>query len=366
MLSELESLQLLNQVPGIGSRTLQKIWNYYHSYSYVFYIEETQTLHDKILSQRQFKQLMEVKLNQSHWKARWKQLEASGMKCITILDKNYPTKLKELYDFPHVIYYRGALPNPEKKTIAIVGARNSSLYGEQVSELFAKKLSEAGIQVISGMAYGIDGAAHKGALKSQTPTFAVLGCGANICYPSRHYSLYESIIKTGGVLSELPCDEKPMPANFPRRNRLISAFSDGILVVEAKEKSGSLITVECGLEQGKDIFVIPGRITDLLSQGCNWLIQQGANLVQTPADLLRFYGINDNSTKNLDINSTNSLAKIEKMVYSCLDLEPKHIDQILNEINLPISQCLEVLLSLELRGYVVQTTKHYYGKKIQE
>ncbi len=168
----------------------------------------------------------------------------------------------------------------------------------------------------------------------------------------------------GGIISEFPLDSGPIPMHFPMRNRIISGLSDAVLVVEAKEKSGSLITAELGLEQGKEIFAVPGRITDHLSGGCNRLIQQGAHMAISPNDILEYLGVKCEKRLIIHEKNANALAKPEKMVYACLDFKAKHLEEISDRCRMSISECMGILLELELQGYVFRTANHYYGKKI--
>ncbi len=269
-----------------------------------------------------------------------------------------------MYDSPAVLYGIGRFPDEERPAAAIVGARDCSHYGRETAEALGRVLAEAGIQVISGMALGIDGAGHRGCLKGGGDTYAVLGCGVDICYPRNHFSMYMEIPQKGGILSEYRPGQPPIPGNFPARNRIISGLSDVIVVVEARAKSGSLITVDCGLEQGREIFAVPGRNTDSLSRGCNRLIRQGAGIVTCPEDILDFFQIPVKKTDGVDEKKKNGLAKKEKMVYSCLDLQPKYIDRIVEDSGLSLGECLTLLLELELGGHIIQTAGHYYAKKL--
>ena len=251
-----------------------------------------------------------------------------------------------------------------RPAVAVVGARGCSEYGSQLASAFAEMLAKERVQIISGLALGIDGAAHQGALKAGEDTYGILGCGVNICYPSAHYKLYGQMLTHGGIISEFPLDSGPIPMHFPMRNRIISGLSDAVLVVEAKEKSGSLITAELGLEQGKEIFAVPGRITDHLSGGCNRLIQQGAHMAISPNDILEYLGVKCEKRLIIHEKNANALAKPEKMVYACLDFKAKHLEEISDRCRMSISECMGILLELELQGYVFRTANHYYGKKI--
>ena len=190
----------------------------------------------------------------------------------------YPARLEGLSNMPEELYVMGSLPDEQAPAVAIVGARMCSRYGHNIAFTFGKKLAEHGVSVISGMAIGIDGAAQEGALSGGGKTYAVLGCGVDVCYPRSNRMLYDQIPAHGGILSEFSLGTQPLPYNFPLRNRLISALADVVIVVEARKKSGSLITVDYALEQGRSVYAVPGRVGDALSDGCNYLIAQGAGI----------------------------------------------------------------------------------------
>ncbi len=201
-------------------------------------------------------------------------------------DPEFPRRLRNIPDPPFALYYRGRLPQEEGTSVGIVGARMASPYGREQARRFAVELAQGGIQIISGMAHGVDGIAGRGALEVSDASFAVLGCGVDICYPKENRDLYEALCERGGVISEYRPGTEPEARLFPPRNRIISALSDALLVVEARERSGTLITVDCALEQGKDVFAVPGRICDARSTGCNELIRQGAGIAVSPKALL--------------------------------------------------------------------------------
>ena len=191
----------------------------------------------------------------------------------------FPLRFMGLSDVPDGLYYIGSLPDDNIPSVAVVGARSCSSYGRKTAFALGKFLAEHGVQVISGMAMGIDSSAQEGALAAGGKTFAVLGCGVDICYPRTSYAVYDALAARGGIIAEVEPGTKPLAYNFPRRNRIISALSDIVIVVEAREKSGSLITVDCALEQGRTVYAVPGRIGDRLSDGCNYLIAQGAGIL---------------------------------------------------------------------------------------
>ena len=239
-------------------------------------------------------------------------------------------------------------------------ARNCTSYGEQMALQYGKCLGHAGVQVISGMARGIDGAGQRGALNGDGTTFAVLGCGVDVCYPRENIGLYMDIQKKGGIISEFPPGTEPLARNFPMRNRIISGLAEWILVIEAKEKSGSLITADFALDQGKDVYALPGPVTSALSQGCHRLIRQGAGILITPEELMDEWNLNRMQMGQKNNKNEKMLESPERMVYSCLDLFPKGIDELMKETELSISELMERLITLELKGYAEEVSRNYY------
>ncbi len=289
-------------------------------------------------------------------------LRKNGIYFVSKEDEQYPVKLRNIYGAPFGIYYRGRLPGHGEKLIAVVGARECTAYGREMARYLSGAITKAGIHVISGLARGIDAYSHEGALSADGITYGVLGCGIDICYPRENINLFMAIQKNGGVISEYAPGVQPVAGNFPMRNRIISGLSDGILVIEAKSKSGSLITADLGLEQGKDIYALPGRASDCLSEGCNNLIKMGAKLVTTPEDILEDF-IPDYVQSLQDLKKNNKILETtEEIVYASLCLDPRHIEEIAHLTGLSLEVLMEQLLLLELRGYVRQTMKNYYIK----
>ena len=283
--------------------------------------------------------------------------QSDGIQYIQQNHAAYPQKLLCYKGMPKGLYVLGKLPDKTRKSVAIVGARRSSAYGNQIAKSFAKELAGAGVQIISGMAWGIDGKAHEGALEGGGDTYAVLGCGVDICYPSGHRKIYEAMIQRGGILSEQPPGMPPMAGHFPARNRIISGLSDLVLVVEAKERSGSLITADLALEQGKDVFAVPGRIGDEMSKGCLNLIKQGAGLADSPLVLLEALGIKRNvSEKSVKI----VLEKNEDIVYSWIRLQPVSLEELVKKTGFGSREVLFALVGLELKGCIREMQKNQY------
>ena len=282
---------------------------------------------------------------------------------INIGDSEYPERLKHIKDAPKTLYVVGNLPDPNKKAVSIVGARNSSEYGSTLAKTLGKVLSVNGVEIISGLALGIDTMGHVGALEVNNTTYAVLGCGVDICYPAYNRNVYDKIIECGGgIISELPNGTLPLPFNFPRRNRIISALSDVVIVVEARENSGSLITSDYALEQGKTIFACPGRVGDLFSKGTNNLIKEGAYILTSVDDVLEHLGLVVDGLLPKKTIDLSTLDYYEKMIYDLLENDILHIDEIVEKTKLPIEKCINVLMALELNNLVSMTICNYYKR----
>lgn len=282
---------------------------------------------------------------------------------ITPLDPEFPERLRQIPDCPSCLYLRGELPSDHSPSVSIIGARDGSPYGREIAEAFAGALAGRGVSIVSGMARGIDTAGHWGALKGGGRTYAVLGCGADICYPRSNYELYEKIAEQGGILSEFPAGTAPLPANFVRRNRLISGLSDAVLVIEAKERSGTSITVGHALEQGKQVFALPGRITDHLSFGCNQLIRQGAELLSCVEDVLSFLHLEREGELLLLPPKEEELSELQRKVFSALDTKSIHIEELSRLLGLPTEKLSGILLELELLGFSESPKCAYYRRR---
>ena len=273
----------------------------------------------------------------------------------------YPEKLNNYPKMPEILFVKGRLPDRKKPSIAIVGARACSTYGRIQAFRYAKVLSSAGVQIISGMAYGIDAEAHKGALEGGTATYAVLAGGVDICYPAGNKALYERILREGGgIISEQPPGMRARNYFFPARNRIISGLADMVLIVEAREKSGSLITAQWALDQGKTVYAIPGPVNEELSIGCHKLIYDGAGIAYSPEILLRELGMNYENKVKSDSKNDLGLASDLKLVYSCLDLRPKSMDFLIQKTGLPPEKIGSLMLELTLSGLALEVGRHYY------
>ena len=297
----------------------------------------------------------------------WQQFAASGMSLTSWEEPSYPPQLRELADAPYGIFYRGSLPQPDGFRVAVVGARMCSEYGRDMAREIARELAKHDGAVVSGMAGGIDAAGHRGAMDSGGETYAVFGCGVDICYPNYHRQLYYEIERHGGLLSEYPPGTRPFPYHFPKRNRIISVLSDVVIIIEAKEKSGSLITADFAMEQGRDIYVLPGRVTDALSSGCNKLIAQGAGIILSVEDLMEELFLEARRKrpdtacdKNFAKIHNFSLEKEEQLVYGCLGILPTGFEDILKMTGLNTQTVSRILAALMQNGYIEEIFKNHY------
>lgn len=304
----------------------------------------------------------------------YENLIASNIKMVTLDEKEYPDRLKSIELPPYAIYYKGKLPENDIPSVAIIGARDCSEYGTFIANAFGESLAKENINVISGMARGIDGISQRGALKSDGCTFAVLGCGVDICYPPRNIGLYNDIQRKGGVMSPFPPGTEIKKRNFPERNRIVAGLADLVLVIEARQKSGTSITVDMALKQGKDIYAVPGRLTDRLSDGCNMLIRDGAGIALSPEDIIRELTVMWNRDKpnseKLNQNYTKPISRylpeLDEGVLKYLDTIPKSVEEIhntrlLKEPEVTLTQTMSELVLLAMEGKIVQVGSGYFS-----
>ena len=327
----------------------------------IYNIEE---IHLRFLNFLESRDVDTILRSKKEWEIEkcWEKLQEQGIRMIPYFSEEYPKKLTNISQPPYALYVKGSLPRENQVSVAIVGARRCTHYGEQIALEYGEALASEGIQIISGMARGIDGAGQRGALNAGGATYGVLGFGVDICYPRENIGLYMDIQQKGGIISEQIPGQPPLPAYFPERNRIISGLADVVLVIEAKEKSGSLITADMALEQGKDVYALPGPVTSSMSQGCHRLIRQGAGILISPEDLLIELGINIVNQGQIIDKNEKVLESTENMVYSCLGLFPKGMSQLLEETGLNVQELLEQLITLEMKGYVKEISKNYYVK----
>ena len=336
-MNEKDALLVLNAIPGIGNSGIRKLLKRYGCAHKVLSLCETDLVVDPLISSKAIQNIFHFPKDK-FLKAEYNLINKRQVRVITSLDHDYPESLREIADAPIVLYVKGNLPAQGSLSMAIVGSRRASLYGVSTSGRFARRFAELGFTVISGMARGIDTAAHKGALKAGGTTVAVLGSGLANVYPPENRNLFEEIADSGAVVSEFPMETAPLPYNFPRRNRIISGLSLGVIVVEAAQRSGALITADFALEQGREVFAVPGKIDHPAFQGAHGLIKQGAKLVTSIEDILediqpRVSNYLKTATKSKfaerNVKPVSAhLSDEERQIYSHITDRPVHIDEL--------------------------------------
>ncbi len=303
--------------------------------------------------------------DRNHWRLE-EECDAflqKGFSIVTLEMDAYPPLLKDVYDAPYALYYKGTLPTSDERCVAMVGARRPSAYGEGIAADIAAALSAAGYSIVSGLALGIDGISHHAALEAGGRTYAVLGCGVDVCYPKRHRGLYDAIIEHGAVMSEYPPETPPKSEYFPSRNRLISGLCTRTIVIEARNKSGSLITADFALEQGRDVYALPGRVTDPLSAGTNRLIAQGAAIICSKEGLLSDFLELSDAPVYMGAPYTGEKMRLEKeelLVYSCFDFYAKSITEVQLACRMELATLMAVVMRLCSYGLIRESFKNYY------
>lgn len=343
----------LSLVPGIGSVLYKRLIDHFKSPAKVFSssVEELKRVEgvgEKLAGDiliTGWKEKVDIELSR---------IEKEKVKVITLSDDLYPVNLKRIYDPPPFLYIKGEVREEDNRAIAIVGSRKATTYGRLMAERLSKDLASQGITVVSGMARGIDTFSHQGALSAGGRTIAVFGCGIDIVYPSENRNLRDRIVEHGAVITEFPFSTPPEGVNFPSRNRIISGLSLGVVIIEATSDSGSLITASTALDQGRDVFAVPGNITSKLSQGTNNLIKKGAKLVETVDDILEEVLPQMELKKGKRDVPKPELTPEEEVIYSLLSDEPKHIDTISRESLLTSNKALSILLGMEIKDAVRQ------------
>jgi DNA processing protein len=296
-------------------------------------------------------------------KKKYELVHRLNIKIMPFYDENYPAWLRNIEYFPAVLFIRGNIEPADETAVAVIGTRGATVYGKSIAERFAEEFAQAGITIISGMARGIDTMAHKGALKKNGRTIAVLGCGVDRCYPPENKKLMDDIIANGAVISEFNINTPPLAHNFPRRNRIVSGLSKAIIAIEAKEKSGVMNTVNWALDQNKDVYAIPGNIYSKTSSGTNRLIKEGAIPITSAQEVLGALGIcNEHSNKP---THTIKLENSEQLVWDRLSFEPVYLDILAEDLSQPTRMILDTLLSLEIKGLIKQLPGMMFVKNIE-
>ena len=289
-----------------------------------------------------------------------KKCEELNVHLLSFWDDEYPKRLAQIFDPPIVLYVRGTIPADDNIFIGVVGSRNCNLYGKTACEMVTGGLARHGLVIVSGGAYGIDSVAHRTALDCGGKTVAVLGSGIDVPYPSSNAGLYNEIIGAGGaIISEAPLGSQPLPFRFPMRNRIISGLSDGVLVCQAPIHSGSLITANCALEQGRGVYAIPGNITEKKSSGCLKLIKDGALMVESAEDIL----LELNLPLTPEENSLNLLLNEKEIaLYELLEFDPVSMDTLVEKSGMDLKTVTSTLMMMEINGYVKSVPINSYIK----
>ena len=349
----------LSSLSGIiSSRKQNKLLDAYDSPKDIF-LEDLRTLSSLVNLTDREKELIKNTQNYDYLENITEELKQKNMTYISKESDKFPAALRLIPDSPVGIFAAGALPSDDTIKIAVIGSRYCTEYGKITANMFSKSLSESGIVIVSGMARGVDSIAHKATIEAGGKTIAVLGCGLDICYPSENRKLRDEIINSGCLISEYPPGTRPLRHHFPARNRIISGMSNGIIVTEAAAKSGTMITVGQAIEQGKDVFAVPGCITMAKSEGTNKLIKDGAFLVDRPADVLFALGLNPET----EIKSKPTLTNTEKLILNLL-ADITNYETIVNKTEIPGNELPLTLLSMEMKELIKKLPGNRYMKLI--
>jgi DNA processing protein len=356
----------LSLTPGIGSTLMRRLLDRFNTPEAVFHapmkeLSKIEGLGEKVAQEIRKGPLEKVVERELSL------LREVGGRVITLKDEEYPKRLKDIYDPPALLYVRGALKKEDEFAISIVGSRKTTPYGRWFTEKVSQELARHGVTIVSGMARGIDSLAHWGAISGGGRTIAVLGCGVDVIYPSENRNLFAKMIDRGAILSEFPMGSPPEGGHFPRRNRIISGLSLGVVVVQASEKSGSLITAGYALEQGREVFAVPGNVGTESSRGTHRLIKEGAKLVESSEDILeeilpQWRGERE-TTPKVEIPRPD-LTEEEKVLYELLSETPLHIDVMIRESRMDPGKVSSLLLNLELKGMISQWPGKCFSRKM--
>jgi DNA processing protein len=354
-MSDHKYLHAFAQIPGLGPKRFTLLSNYANGDIQSLW-ENSHALPDSLLPPKLKHAILEYK-SAVNIEKDFKKLEVKEICILGKEDQKYPFWLKQSPDAPFILYTRGNLPENNHPLITVVGTRTMSDYGESVVKQIIGEITKHGIGIISGLAYGIDAAAHRSAIIQKTYTAAVLGSGVDIITPKGNTRLAKQILASGGgILSEFPPGTESQSGHFPRRNRILAALSPVTLVIEAAQKSGALITAHFALDYNRDVYAIPGSIFSKTSKGTNSLIQQGAKLIQSAKEILEVYNIEDTPPRQIEID------KAQQVAYELLTLEPQHLDVLASKFHGPSSELLALLSELEMKGAVTRVIGKGYKR----
>lgn len=371
----------LCNLPGVGNRAITRLLEACGGTAEgVYHAPEERW--KRVLNEKQLERMKQLT---AVWdpEREYEKLKQQEIGFLLQVEREYPARLRNIPDAPYGLFYKGSLPAENKLSVAIIGARDCSAYGSYVAAELGRYLGQRGVQIVSGMARGIDGISQEAALAAGGSSFGVLGCGVDVCYPAQNRKLYDKLLKQGGILSTHPPGTPARTQHFPPRNRIVSGLADAVVVIEARNKSGTLITVDMALEQGREVYVVPGRITDRLSDGCNSLLRQGAGVIVSPEvfyeELLGmqkpFAEPNEEGRKAREEAEKRmeqpKNARIRALptelaaVYEALDLYPSSIEEITDRLPaayrlLPVNT---LLLRLCMENLAVQLSPGHFCRK---
>jgi DNA processing protein len=345
-----------DRVPFIGPARIQRLLDRFDGLKAAWTASPSEL--GTVLDERSVESLVRTRSRLS-LDGEMERLGRLGMEIVTFGDAHYPRLLAEIPAPPPVLYFKGTLIPEDAIAVAIVGTRRSTAYGREVASRLATELAEAGVTIVSGLARGIDGVAHQAAVRAGGRTVAVLGSGVNVIYPAEHANLAAEIMEHGAVVSDYAPDTKPDAVNFPPRNRIISGLSLGVVVVEAPNKSGALITCNFAADQGREVFVVPGSVLASASAGCNRLLRDGARVVTSAADILEDLNLGQRREETA-VQQVLPATEEERRLLALVTAEPQHIDELAAAANLAITQGSVLLSMMELKGFVRNVGAQHY------
>jgi DNA processing protein len=340
-----------NRVSGIGAARLRALLDYFGDLE-LAWNAQTHDLKQAGLDRRSLARLLKAR-EALDLDAEMERLERAGVQVLTWDDADYPSNLRKVYNAPPLLYVRGGIEKRDEWAVAVVGTRRASVYGKEAARMVSRGLAQAGVTIVSGLARGIDTVAHRACLEAGGRTLAVLGCGVDVNYPASNARLADEIVERGALVSEYALGTRPDARNFPPRNRIISGLTLGTVVVEADMTSGARITSGFALEQGREVFSVPGSIFARGSRGTNDLIQQGAKLVTNVGDILEELNLTMVS-EQAQARATIPENETEAVLLECLSAEPVHVDELGRAVDLPIAQVTSTLALMELKGMIRQ------------
>jgi len=354
----------LSSIPGVGNVIYKRLLETFHTPENVFQSKPDEFKKVEGIRTKTVEAITNFK-NADRVNRELDLIEKLGITLLTLHDERYPRILKTIYNPPPFLYVKGKIQNEDRSALAVVGSRNASSYGKSITRQLARSLTRRGFTIVSGLARGIDTAAHKGALEAGGRTLAVLGSGIDVIYPWENKTLAKAIIENGALISEFPLGTQPEATNFPSRNRIISGIALGTVIIEASVRSGSLITASLALEQGREVFAVPGNVDSPWSKGTNRLIKEGAKLVTDPEDIveeIRPQCDLSGEPENEKTAEAKKLSPETKKILDLMETNPVHIDTLIKKSGFPSGKISGLLLDLELKGFVSQLSGKMFKK----